>query len=116
MTLAFPFVIGLAILGACLRPPDDWRSHLLLVLLIIFITAVHSVVFGHPRYRLPLTPVLAVYAGAALSARLWRRMREGWHVALVPAALAGTLAVIWTTQFILRDWSFAKQLLGWTVS
>ena len=45
-------------------------------------------VFGHPRYRLPLTPILAVYAGAAVSGRAWRRLREGWRVALLPAVLA----------------------------
>jgi hypothetical protein len=105
-------VIGLAILGACLRPPADWRAHVLLVVLILFVTALHSVVFGHPRYRLPLVPVLAVYAGAAVSSHAWARLREGWRVAFVPAMLAVTLATIWTTQFVVRDWPYVKQLLG----
>jgi len=112
ITVAFPLVIGLAILGVCLTPGSDWRSHLLMILLILFVTALHSVVFGHPRYRLPLTPVLAVYAGAAVSGRAWRRLYEGWRVALVPAALAVLLAGIWTTQFLVRDWPFVRRLLG----
>jgi 4-amino-4-deoxy-L-arabinose transferase-like glycosyltransferase len=112
MTLAFPLVIGLAILGACLKPPADWRSHVLLILLVLFVTALHSVVFGHPRYRLPLMPVLAVYAGAAVSTHAWHRLREGWRVAFLPVALAVTLAVIWTTQFFVRDWPLVRQLLG----
>jgi hypothetical protein len=116
MTLAFPLVVGLAIIGACLAPPADWRSHLLLILLVLFVTALHSVVFGHPRYRLPLTPVLAIYAGAAVSARAWHRLREGWRVSLLPATLALALAAIWTTQFIVRDWPFVRQLLGGTIS
>jgi 4-amino-4-deoxy-L-arabinose transferase-like glycosyltransferase len=112
MTAAFPLVIGLAIVGICLRPPADWRSHLLLILLVLFVTALHSVVFGHPRYRLPLTPILAVYAGAAVSARAWRRLFEGWRVALLPVVLALGLVAIWTTQFVVRDWPLVKQLLG----
>jgi ABC-type phosphate transport system permease subunit len=116
MTIAFPLVIGLAIMGACLAPPDDWRSHLLLILLVLFVTALHSVVFGHPRYRLPLMPVLSIYAGAAVATRAWHRLREGWRVALAPAALAVMLATIWTTQFFVRDWPFVKQLIGGGVS
>jgi hypothetical protein len=112
ITVAFPLVIGLAIAGVCLTPPADWRSHLLIILLILFVTALHSIVFGHPRYRLPLTPVLAVYAGAAVSERAWRRLHEGWRVALVPAALAVLLAGIWATQFLVRDWPFVRRLLG----
>lgn len=111
-TVAFPLVIGLAILGVYLRPPADWRSHVLMLLLILFVTALHSVVFGHPRYRLPLTPVLAVYAGAAVSGRAWRRLYEGWRMALVPATLAVLLVGIWTTQFVVRDWPFVRRLLG----
>ena len=112
ITVAFPMVVGLAALGVCLRPWNDWRSHLLLLLLVLFVTALHSVVFGHPRYRLPLTPVLAVYAGAALSTRAWRRLREGWRVALLPVALAATLVAIWTVQFVVRDWPLVRHLVG----
>jgi hypothetical protein len=112
ITVAFPLFIGLAIVGVCLAPPSDWRSHVLIILLVLFVTALHSVVFGHPRYRLPLTPLLAVYAGAAVSARAWRRLYEGWRVALVPAALVVMLAGIWTTQFVVRDWAFVRRLLG----
>ena len=95
-----------------MKPPADWRSHLLLILLVLFVTALHSIVFGHPRYRLPLMPILAVYAGAAVSGRAWRRLREGWHVTLLPAALAVGLAAIWATKFFVRDWPLVKQLLG----
>ena len=116
ITVAFPLVIGLAIIGACLKPPADWRSHLLLILLVVFVTALHSVVFSHPRYRLPLTPVLAVYAGAAVSAGAWHRLREGWRVALLPVALAATLAAMWTIQFFVRDWPFVRHLLDGPLS
>ena len=38
MTVAFPVVLVLAIVGACLTPPADWRSHLVLILLVLFVT------------------------------------------------------------------------------
>lgn len=116
MTAAFPLVLGLAIVGVCLRPPADWRSHLVLILLVLFVTAIHSIVFGHPRYRLPLTPVLAVYAGAAVSARAWDRLREGWRARLVPATLAASMMAMWVVQFFVRDWPFVRQLLGGAAS
>ncbi len=111
ITIAFPVVIALAIVGVCVRPPADWRSHLLLLLLVCFVTALHSVVFGHPRYRLPLTPILAIYAGAAWSTKAWRRLREGWHVALLPVVMTATLTAIWTAQFFVRDWPLVRQVL-----
>ena len=112
MTLAFPLVAGLAIIGVCLKAPTDWRSHVLLLVLVLFVAALHTVVFGHPRYRLPLTPVIAIYAGAAMSAHAWERLREGWRVTLLPAAMAVTLVAMWTTQFLVRDWPFVRRLLG----
>ena len=112
LTVAFPLVLGLAILGATLVPPAEWRAHVVLLLVIFFVTAMHTLVFGHPRYRLPLTPVLAVYAGGALAHRAWHRLREGWRIGLLPAALAVLLACMWTTQFVARDWPFVRRLLG----
>ena len=111
ITVAFPVVITLAIVGVCLRPPPDWRSHLLLILLVCFVTALHSLVFGHPRYRLPLMPLLAVYAGAGAERSVWHRLREGWRVALLPAAMTATLVLIWTVQFFVRDWPLVRQVL-----
>lgn len=107
----FPLVIGLTLLAICLRPPADWRSHLALWLLVAFVTALHSLVFGHPRYRLPLTPVFAVYAGAALAGRVWqlRHERPGrWRLAM---ALCGGLAAIWIAQFVIRDWPHVQRLM-----
>jgi 4-amino-4-deoxy-L-arabinose transferase-like glycosyltransferase len=112
MTVAFPVVLILAIIGASLTPPADWRSHLVLILLVLVVTALHTVVFGHPRYRLPLMPLLAVYAGAAVSARGWQRLRLGWRDSLLPAVLIVTLAAIWITQFFIRDWPHVQRLLG----
>ena len=90
---------------------DGFADFAALWLLVAFVTALHSLVFGHPRYRLPLTPVFAVYAGAAISGRVWQLRHErsgGWRLAM---ALCAGLAAIWIAQFVLRDWPRVQQLM-----
>ena len=115
LLLAFPVVTGLAIFGAWLRPPADWRSHLLLLMLVAVIAALHSLIFGHPRYRLPLSPVFAVYAGAAIGGRVWRGL-DGWRAWGPPAAITIGLAGIWIAQFLVRDWPHVRRLLDGALS
>jgi 4-amino-4-deoxy-L-arabinose transferase-like glycosyltransferase len=107
--LAYPAVIVLAIGGAFLRPPVEWRAHVLLLLLVAFVCGLHTIVFGHPRYRLPLMPVLGIYAAAAVAAGAWRRvsLRTVW----APALVVVLLGCVWTAQFVVRDWSYAERLL-----
>lgn len=112
MLAAFPAVVALAILGASLAPPVEWRAHVVLLLVVLFVTALHAVVFGHPRYRVPLTPILALYAGAAVSTAAWRRLGQGWRAAAVPAGVMLTLLAVWTTQFVVRDLDHVRRLLG----
>jgi 4-amino-4-deoxy-L-arabinose transferase-like glycosyltransferase len=57
----------LALAGLILWPPEDRRPMIVLVSLIGFVCLVHTVVFAHSRYHLPLAPVELVFAGAALS-------------------------------------------------
>jgi len=110
MLLAYPVVLACALAGIWLAPPADRRAHVLLLLLVAFVCGLHSVVFGHPRYRLPLTPVLALYAGAAC-VRLNRATlldpRRAWPVALA----LGAAVTIWTIQLFIRDAAFMSRLL-----
>jgi hypothetical protein len=73
-------------LGIFLTPPRDRRMHVFLILLAGFVCAVHTVVFGHSRYHVPLMPIVMIYAAAAWSAR-------------------GTLLANW------RTWQFAAAAL-----
>ena len=110
MLLAYPLVMVFAVGGMFLRPPPDWRPHVVLLLVIAFVCALHTIVFGHPRYRLPLMPVLGVYAGAALASGAWRHVSI--RTAKAPILVLVLLAGVWTARLIVRDWSYAERLLA----
>jgi uncharacterized membrane protein len=73
------------ILGAWMRPPE-WRMHVFLLLLLIFVTGLHAVAFGHSRYHLPLMPLVILYAASALSN--WRMIFSQWKTWRFAAAAA----------------------------
>ena len=115
LLVAYPVVLTGALAGIWLAPPADRRAHVLLLLIVVFVCALHSVVFGHPRYRLPLMPILAIYAGAAfvtLDRSALADRRRAWPV-WASVVLAAT---IWTAQFFVRDAAFLSRLIGNGVS
>ena len=91
------------IFGAAVRPPADWRGHLLLLMLIGYVCALHTLSFGHSRYHLPLIPPILVYAGLAIVHRreLWSR-RGTWPFVLA-CALVGLLAAGWAREILVVD-------------
>jgi hypothetical protein len=80
-----------------------------MLVLVIFVCALHTIVFGHPRYRLPLMPILAVYAGAAVTRLEWAAVRN--RAAWPAMAGAGVLMALWAVQFAVRDWTAVARLL-----
>lgn len=66
----YAIVLFAGAFGAGLRPPDDRRHHWLILGVIAFHCAVHTVVFAHSRYHLPIMPFVMIYASAALSGPL----------------------------------------------
>ena len=85
-------------------PAAEPRAHWLILLIVLFVTAIHSIVFGHSRYHLPLVPFLAMYAGGALAQRSWRDLfvsvpTRSW----IPVALAIMLVVVWSREVLFRD-------------
>jgi 4-amino-4-deoxy-L-arabinose transferase-like glycosyltransferase len=88
-------VIG-GVLGWSLRPSHAWRMHVFLLLVIAFVCGIHTLVFAHSRYHLPLIPLLAIYAAAAWTAQTsllgqWRRP-QFWLAACVCILLAASWA------------------------
>jgi 4-amino-4-deoxy-L-arabinose transferase-like glycosyltransferase len=66
------------IVGWFMLRPADVRFHWLCVLVIGFVCLVHTAVFGHSRYHLPLMPLVLIYAAAAVVHRrqIWRQWRS----------------------------------------
>ena len=113
ITVSYPLVLFFALFGMAQLKADAWPAAWLPVVLVIFVCALHALVFGHPRYRLPLMPLLGIYAGAALATLLERvharPLQRRW-----PMVAAGAFVMLWLVQFAWRDWTYAERLLaGW---
>lgn len=106
IVLAYVGVATLGWIGIWAAAPDI-RFHLILLLPVLFITGIHTIVFGHSRYHLPLVPILALYA-AAFATRTGPLTRR--HL----AGAAGTvliLVTIWIHQLGWIDTAHIRALL-----
>jgi hypothetical protein len=58
-----------------LSPVEDRRLHWFFLLVIVFICGMHTLVFGHSRYHLPLMPLVLLYSASALVhiRAIWQR-------------------------------------------
>jgi 4-amino-4-deoxy-L-arabinose transferase-like glycosyltransferase len=99
------YVVALisGIFGLVLAPPTDRRVHWFLLLVIAFICGMHTLVFAHSRYHLPVMPlVLAYAAGAWVQApQIWRR-RGHWSFWLA-AGLSGVFVGGWLWEILVVD-------------
>jgi 4-amino-4-deoxy-L-arabinose transferase-like glycosyltransferase len=111
VVLTYPIVACGAAIGIFRAPPADRRVHVLILAIILFITAVHSVVFGHSRYHLPLVPFLAIYAATAWSSKSWRDLAISFRVAAGPAFLIAALLAAWSHEVLFRDADHIRMLL-----
>jgi 4-amino-4-deoxy-L-arabinose transferase-like glycosyltransferase len=64
---AYVLVLFTGAFGAAVVPPADRRLHVLLLLVAGFICAIHTAVFAHSRYHLPVMPFMMIYAAAAVT-------------------------------------------------
>jgi 4-amino-4-deoxy-L-arabinose transferase-like glycosyltransferase len=100
---AYVLVLFSGVFGASLRPPSDVRVHLLLLLVIAFVCGVHSVVFAHSRYHLPVMPFVMIYSAAAITGPcVWadRRGPAFW----IATGLCLAIATGWLWNAIAGDW------------
>jgi hypothetical protein len=89
--------------GLFLAPPVRWPVHLLFLSVIVFLTGMHTLSFGHSRYHLPLVPLLLLYAASALlqGRSLWaRRTRPAFWLATVVCL---TIMGSWVWEAIMVD-------------
>jgi 4-amino-4-deoxy-L-arabinose transferase-like glycosyltransferase len=92
---SYVLVLVGGILGWSLRWPEQWPAHLFLLLVAAFICGIHTLVFAHSRYHLPLMPLLAVYAAAAWTARGELVTQYRRPAAWLAGGLCLVLAISW---------------------
>ena len=107
----YVLVLFAGALGVAGRRPADLRVHLLLMMPVAFTCAIHTLVFGHSRYHLPVMPLVMVYAGALAAwppGRADLRRPAFWlAVAFLTAVAAG-----WAWNAGAGDLDKASTLLG----
>lgn len=101
-------VCGVA--GLWLAPPA-WRMQVLLLLPVVVITGVHTIVFGHSRYHMPLIPLFALYASALLTTQSLAVWRERRPAVVGAAATVLMLVALWVRQIVLVDAGRIRSLL-----
>ena len=109
---SYTVVIFAAMFGICSARPADWRDHVFLLGSILFPCLIHSLIFAHERYRLPVMPLLFLYAAAALVdwRQIWDRRRTvGFAVAV---GLCLLLTAGWLRELLMVDLALAERLIG----
>jgi len=104
MAGAYVAVMLLAIFGFVMTRPLDARMHWFLFLLVAFVCAAHTAVFGHERYRLPLMPLIIIYAAAGVVnwREIWRQRTR--FVFWFAAGLCLLLIVSWVAELAFVEW------------
>jgi hypothetical protein len=98
---AYVLALFLGVFGMCMVPPENRFVHLLLLLLMAYITGMHTLVFGHSRYHLPLMPLVLLYSAAACVhfRMIWER-RSLWSF-----RLAAGICLLFIAGWALRTWA-----------
>jgi 4-amino-4-deoxy-L-arabinose transferase-like glycosyltransferase len=100
---SFAAVMVTGIFGAVMVPLAERRVHWLLLLVIAYICGIHTLVFAHSRYHLPVMPLVMVFsAGALVNARSIWSQRRSWHFRLA-GALCGVLVAGWLWRLLASD-------------
>jgi 4-amino-4-deoxy-L-arabinose transferase-like glycosyltransferase len=112
LLLSCASALFLGIFGSLFCPPADRRVHAFFLLVVAFICALHTVVFGHSRYHLPLIPLVLLYAAAAWANR--RDILEGYRSGRFALGLSLCLVLLigWCWNAAAGDWELARGVLG----
>jgi 4-amino-4-deoxy-L-arabinose transferase-like glycosyltransferase len=109
---SYAATVFLAVFGALMSAPPDRRIHGLFLLSIAFPCAIHSLIFAHSRYHIPIIPIVLLYAAAAVTywPRLWQQRRTlSFRLAII-ACIVLTLG--WIREFVFVDLAKTSQLIG----
>jgi hypothetical protein len=101
-----------AVFGICCMPPADPRTHWFLILSILFPCAIHTLIFAHSRYHLPIVPLLAVYAAATIVRRndIWQQRRS---IVFGTASVTCFVLVLgWLRELVFVDFEAVRRVLS----
>jgi 4-amino-4-deoxy-L-arabinose transferase-like glycosyltransferase len=100
---SYAVALLLGIFGLVMAPLEDRRAWWFLLLVVAFVCGMHTAVFGHSRYHLPLMPLVLLFTAAALVrwGAIWqqRRSRPFW----VACGLCLLFVAGWVWLFIAVD-------------
>jgi 4-amino-4-deoxy-L-arabinose transferase-like glycosyltransferase len=108
---SYAAALVLGVFGAVLAPPQDRRAHVFLLLVIAFICGIHTLVFAHSRYHLPIMPLVLAYAASAVVHRReeWAR-RGSWYFRLA-FGLSAVFLLGWGWEVCVVDFERFTSLL-----
>ncbi|GEM_PF-3742719 len=104
---------SLVIFGACFNCFfAKWRAlEVFGLLFIAYYTTMHLLVFAHPRYHMPLLPIIVIMAARAFAARAEIMQKwKTWQFAGA-ATLAAGFVIIWAIGLFVFDAEYVKMLV-----
>ena len=111
IVLGYVIVVIAGAAGVWLAPPKDWRVHVALLVPVVLIMGLHTIVFGHSRYHVPLMPLLGLY-GAALAHHV-RALMPARRPVFVGALVSVTaLLAVWIRQVAIVDLARISALIN----
>jgi hypothetical protein len=109
---SYAAVLFLGIYGACCYTPEVKTYHWFFVASILFPCVIHTLIFAHSRYHLPIIPILAIYSAAAIVHRreIWNRRSSLRFRAASALCLLSALG--WLRELVFVDSTSVKHLIG----
>lgn len=99
----YALVLFAAIFGLTCAPLVDRRVTVLLLCVIAYVCALHTLTFAHSRYHMPVMPFVMVFAASAFShcSRVWA---QRWTARFaLSTALCLAVAAGWAWRFVVAD-------------
>lgn len=89
-----------AVFGLLSNLKIDEHRIICIITIMIYLTGIHTVIFGHSRYHLPLVPMLSVFASWSLMQykSIWEQ-RGKWRMHLC-ALIIVLLTMIWIREIV----------------
>jgi 4-amino-4-deoxy-L-arabinose transferase-like glycosyltransferase len=109
---AYAAMLFAGIYGMIMLPLTDRRLHWFLILVVAYVCGIHTLVFAHSRYHLPVIPIVLLFSAIAIINRraIWERRKS------LSFGVATTVCLLmvggWGWNFAAGDWAKVLELIG----